>query len=637
MMASARSGSARFWRPELIAAVALLAAPFVLPFIGFNADILSRILVWGLFGLGFDLLFGFTGLLSFGQSAFYGLGGFATAYLLTSGAMSSVWLALFVAAVLSAIYGVVVGLLSLRRTGIYFAMITLAFGEMSFFLENSPLAKWTGGENGLPGVPTPTVNLGFFTYHIESGWSMYGFIAVLFWIGYLLARRIVRSPFGSVLVSIRENTQRSIALGHAVQKYKLAVFVIAAVYGGVAGGLLGILQAYMPPDAFSLATSGQLVMQTVIGGAGTLVGPLVGSVVWLYLRDVLQNIPDIGAVWKLLLGVIFVLLITVFRRGICGEFLVRFRHRKALQHAEEAGSEDATASSLASAAGTEAAESHQELGAESPQRPQIRPIFSHVRQLEPKEDLPALEARGLTKHYGGVKAVTNVSLSIPRGELRALIGPNGAGKSTLFKMLAGEIHPTSGDVFLHGERVTMLGASKVCQLGVSKSYQINQLFNSLTVRENLIVPVLARARGPFRPDMLARVDHVKGLEEQVERTLRLVGLEDRADLPTSVLAYGEKRRLEIGLALATEPTVLLLDEPLAGMSPAEREGTKTLLKSLRQGRTLVIVEHDMDAIFELAERITVLYEGELLVEGTPEEIQGSHAVQEAYLGGMEEQ
>lgn len=635
-MAYARRSLGRSWWPEGIAAAALLAAPFVLPFIGFNADILSRILVWGLFGLGFDLLFGFTGLLSFGQSAFYGLGGFATAYLLTSGTMSSVWLALFIGAVMSAIYGVVVGLLSLRRTGIYFAMITLAFGEMSFFLENSPLSKWTGGENGLPGVPTPTVNLGFFTYHIESGWSMYGFIAVLFWLGYLLARRIVHSPFGSVLVSIRENTQRSIALGHAVQRYKLAVFVVAAVYGGVAGGLLGILQAYMPPDAFSLGTSGQLVMQTVIGGAGTLVGPLVGSVVWLYLRDVLQNIPDIGAVWKLLLGIIFVVLITVFRRGICGEILSRFRHRKALQQATAGGGADVTEPPVeigSTGSGTE----RMEPGAESPSRSSPRPVYSHVRQLEPKEGVPALEARGLTKHYGGVKAVTNVSVSIPRGELRALIGPNGAGKSTLFKMLAGEVHPTSGDVFLHGERVTMLGASKVCQLGVSKSYQINQLFNSLTVRENLVIPVLGRARGPFRLDMLARVDHVKGLEDQVERTLRMVGLEERADLPTSVLAYGEKRRLEIGLALATEPTVLLLDEPLAGMSPAERESTKALLKSIRQGRTLVIVEHDMDAIFELAERITVLYEGELLVEGTPEEIQDSHAVQEAYLGGMEEQ
>jgi len=627
-MGLAKRRSARVWTPEVITALALLAAPFVLPFIGFNADILSRILVWGLFGLGFDLLFGFTGLLSFGQAAFFGLGGFSAAYLLTSGILSSVWIALLIGTVASAAYGVFIGIFALRRTGIYFAMITLAFGEMSFFLENSPLKAWTGGENGLPGVPTPSVNLGFFTYHIETGWSMYAFMAVLFWLGYLLARRLVRSPFGSILVAIRENTQRAVALGHEVHKYKLAVFVVAAAYGGLAGGLLGVLQAYMPPDAFALDTSGQLVMQTVIGGAGTLIGPLFGSVVWLYGRDVLQNIPDIGAIWKLLLGVVFVLLITVFRRGICGEILGRFRHRKALRQAD-AGGESAAAGGDAPNAGAG--------DTATAARTAAAPIFSHVRQLEPKEGAAALEAHRLTKHYGGVKAVTNVSLSVARGELRALIGPNGAGKSTLFKMLAGEVKPTSGDVYMHGQRVTALGASKVCQLGVSKSYQINQLFNSLTVRENLAIPALARARGPFRLDMLARLAQVKGLEEQIERTLHLVGLEERADLPTSVLAYGEKRRLEIGLALATEPTVLLLDEPLAGMSPAEREETKALLQSIREGRTLVIVEHDMDAIFELAERITVLYEGELLVEGTPEQIQGSHEVQEAYLGGMEEQ
>ncbi len=621
-MASANTQSARSWRAEIITAALLIVAPFILPFIGFNSDILSRILVWGLFGLGFDLLFGFTGLLSFGQSAFFGLGGFTTAYLLTSGALHSVWLALIVGTVAAAIYGVVVGLLSLRRTGIYFAMITLAFGEMSFFLENSPLSKWTGGENGLPGVPTPSINLGFVTLHISSGWSMYAFIAVVFWVGYVIARRVVRSPFGAIMVSIRENTQRSFALGHEVQRYKLAVFVVAAAYGGLAGGLLGILQAYMPPDAFALSTSGQLVMQTVIGGAGTLVGPLFGATIWLYMRDMLQSIPHIGATWKLVLGVLFVVLITVFKRGIAGETLMWFRRRRSpTRGAPEQGPEP-TAEAAAKPA-PRATAPH-------------RPILDRVRQLEPRDSVPALEARGLTKHYGGVKAVTNVSLTIPRGELRALIGPNGAGKSTLFKMLTGEVPPTSGDVFLHGERVTMMGASKVCQLGVSKSYQINQLFNSLTVRENLIIPVLSRARGPFRLDMLASIGRVKGLTEQVDRTLEMVGLEDRADLPIGVLAYGEKRRLEIGLALATEPTVLLLDEPLAGMSPAEREETKALLKSIREGRTLVIVEHDMDAIFELAEHITVLYEGELLIDGTPEEIQGSQAVQEAYLGGMDE-
>lgn len=651
MAASSLSGSLRRnWWPEVAIAIGLIIAPWILPYVGFNADIMSRILIWGLFGLGFDLLFGFTGLLSFGQAAFFGFGGFACAYLLTSGAIDSVLLALFLGTIAATIYGIVLGVLSLRRTGIYFAMITLAFGEMSFFLENSPLKAFTGGENGLPGVPTPTFNLGFFSYHVDTGWPLYGFIAVVFWLGFLIARRIVHSPFGAVMVSIRENTQRSVALGHQVQKYKLAVFAVAAAYGGLAGGLLGVLQAYMPPGAFALHTSGQLVMQTVIGGTGTLIGPLLGAAVWLWLRGVLQYIPDIGALWKLVLGVVFVILITVFRRGICGEILYFLKHRKAL-------SEFAAESGRGSGTGDDERELAHEVtlggGGLRPEpaaagmqarvetemtRPASEMAIARgrIRQLDARRDVPALESRGLTKHYGGVHAVTGVDISIADGELRALIGPNGAGKSTFFKMLAGEISPTAGDVYLHGERVTGRGATAVCQLGLSKSYQINQLFTSLTVRENMLIPVLARTRGPFRLDMLRGVHRVKGLEEQVEQTLSLVGLSDRADLPISVLAYGEKRRLEIGLALATSPTVLLLDEPLAGMSPAERVDTKKLLRRIRRGRTLVIVEHDMDAIFELAERITVLYEGELLADGTPEEIQKDQAVQDAYLGGMSE-
>lgn len=605
------------WRVELITAGGLLIAPFILPWLGFNADIMARILIWGLFGLGFDLLFGYTGLLSFGQAAFFGAGGFISAFLLVDGLVPNVYAALALGTLASAIYGVVIGIFALRRIGIYFAMITLAFGEMSFFLENSPLSAFTGGENGLPGVPAPILHLGVATIPVKSGeWSMYGFMAVLFLIGFVIARRIVKSPFGAVLTAIRENTQRAVACGHSVQKYKLTVFVVAAAYGGFAGGLLGILQAYMPPDAFALHTSGQLVMQTVIGGTGTLLGPLLGATIWIYLREVLQHIPEIGALWKLILGAVFVILVTVFRRGIGGEIIQRFNQRKA--HREPLAVAGATPPSPATAPVRRTPASRPNSGPQSDNAPVI------------------LETRGLTKHFGGVRAVTDVDFSVRKGEVRALIGPNGAGKSTFFKMLTGEHIPTTGDIFFRGDRITARDATAVCQLGMSKSYQINELFSNLTVRQNLTIPVLARQRGAFRMDMLRRLDRWDEVNRQVEETMARVGLSERADLPTSVLAYGEKRRLEIGLALATQPEVLLLDEPLAGMSPSERADTVSLLQELRVGRTLVVVEHDMDAIFELAERITVFYEGEKLAEGTPEHIRGNAKVQDAYLGGMNE-
>jgi branched-chain amino acid transport system permease protein len=247
---------------------------------------------------------------------------------------------------------------------------------------------------------------------------------------------------------------------------------------------------------------------------------------------------------------------------------------------------------------------------------------------------PVIEARGITKSFGGLVANRDINFSVNQGELRGVIGPNGAGKSTFFKMLTCELPPTSGRIVFHGRDITGMDITAVCHLGLTKSYQINQLFNRLTVGENVVIAALAERRGRFSLDFLRRIERVPGLATQVESTLSLVGLAARRDVPVAELAYGEKRRLEIGLALASSPSLLLLDEPLAGMSPRERAETVSLLKNIRRGRTLVVVDHDMDAIFELAERITVLHEGAVLAEGTPTEIQRNSLVQEAYLGGV---
>jgi branched-chain amino acid transport system permease protein len=201
-------------------------------------------------------------------------------------------------------------------------------------------------------------------------------------------------------------------------------------------------------------------------------------------------------------------------------------------------------------------------------------------------------------------------------------------------MLTCEIHPTSGSIVFEGRDITGMNVTDVCQLGLTKSYQVNQLFMGLTVRENLTIAALSKLRGRFRLDLFRSIDGIPGLSDQVEHTLELVNLRARRDTPVSELAYGEKRRLEIGLALATSPSLLLLDEPLAGMSPQERVETVRLLKSISQGRTMIVIDHDMDALFELAGRVTVLQEGRVLVEGTPEEIKNNAIVQEAYLGGV---
>jgi branched-chain amino acid transport system permease protein len=245
-----------------------------------------------------------------------------------------------------------------------------------------------------------------------------------------------------------------------------------------------------------------------------------------------------------------------------------------------------------------------------------------------------LKAEGVSKRYGGIVANDGIDFSVRRGELRGIIGPNGAGKSTFFKMLTCEIAPTAGRITFEDRDITGFDVTRVCQLGLTKSYQVNQLFTRMNVRDNVMVAALADKRGSFHPDLFREISRVPGVHERVEQTLALVHLSDRADFPVSKLAYGEKRRLEIGLALATAPSLLLLDEPLAGMSPRERLETVQLLKSIALGRTLIVVDHDMDAIFELAGRITVLHEGRVLTEGTPEEVKRNTTVQEAYLGGV---
>ncbi|HEX6120824.1 MAG TPA: ATP-binding cassette domain-containing protein, partial [Dongiaceae bacterium] len=464
---------------EAITAAGLVAAPFVLPYLGFAPNTVNQILIWGLFGIGFDILFGYTGLLSFGQSAFYGTGGFVTAYLLTRMGFPSVILALLIGMVVASVVGYLVGLIALRRTGIYFAMITIAIAEVFYFVEFSPLADFTGGENGLPGVPAPAFNLGFTTIQLTSGWSMYGFLAVCYFIGIVIGLRISRSPVGAILRAIRDNPQRAAAVGHNIHAYKLTAFVIAAAYAGVAGGLLGILQGFMPPEAFTFETSGQLVMQTAIGGRGTLFGPLVGAAVWLSLRDFLQAALGLGAAWKLVLGVVFVLLVCFLRRGIIGS-LVDLAGRYAAKRTAPAPAPLAPAATA----------------------PHLASVGPTRRHEEAPFSGPALEARGITKSFGGITANRDIDFAVAQGELRGIIGPNGAGKSTFFKMLTCEMPPTAGRVMFHGRDITGMAIASVCQLGLTKSYQVNQLFTRLTVRENVVIGALAERRGTFALDFL---------------------------------------------------------------------------------------------------------------------------------------
>jgi len=240
-----------------------------------------------------------------------------------------------------------------------------------------------------------------------------------------------------------------------------------------------------------------------------------------------------------------------------------------------------------------------------------------------------LRTEGLTRSFGTLLAVDGVAMSVSRGELRSVIGPNGAGKTTFFRLISGEMAPSAGRIWFDGREITGMSQHAVARLGIAKSYQITNVFPHLTVLENVRVAV----QGPARAfDFWSRADRLDGVRDRARALLATVGLADKAGLLAAHLSHGEKRHLEIGIALASDPALLLLDEPTAGMSPEETDETMLLIRELAAGRTVVLVEHKMKLVMRISDRITVLHQGQVLAEGTPEEIRANEVVQQTYLG-----
>jgi branched-chain amino acid transport system ATP-binding protein len=250
---------------------------------------------------------------------------------------------------------------------------------------------------------------------------------------------------------------------------------------------------------------------------------------------------------------------------------------------------------------------------------------------------PLLETADLVKEFGGLVATDEVNLTVEENERVSIIGPNGAGKSTLINLVTRRLDPTAGDIRFKGESIVGLDPHQVVQRGVSKSFQTASIFPELTVRENAEIAALAAEHGSFTVNFLRHRNSLEGVHRLARETLDAVGLREKRELPAQELPYGDKRRLEIGIALASEPDLLLLDEPTAGMSPEETQSTVDLIEQVTRDRglTFVLVEHDMEIVFSVSDRIVVLNRGRVIAEGTPDEIRGNDAVQEAYLGGVE--
>jgi ABC-type branched-subunit amino acid transport system ATPase component/ABC-type branched-subunit amino acid transport system permease subunit len=591
---ASRRGWGRALRPFWIAAAGLVLLPFALRAIGLTVDNAILIVVLCMATMALNLLVGTTGLVSFGHAAWFGIGGYAAAVAQKQWFHGQIVLPLVFCGAFMALLSLVVGFLILRRRGVYFSLMTLALCALTFAVS----FRWTavtGGEGGLGGLER-----GFLgPVDLNDDRAYYAFTAVLALAALYALLRVVRSPFGRVLVAIRENEQRATFQGYAPRRYKLLAFVIAMTLTGVAGGLLVFAHRLAAAESTTVSFSGELLAMVVIGGMRSFLGPVLGVLFYVLFRELFSMYTDNWLFW---FGLTFVGFVLFSPEGLAGLW-AKLRRRLRPPAAESA--------------------------AMSRRRVQDNlPLPAFL--CPPPQPGAVLQVEGLRKNFGGFRAVDGVSLAVRAGEVHALIGPNGAGKTTAFHLVSGMFGPDAGRVLLQGQPVQGLGPDRICHAGLARSFQITNLFKGLSVHENLRLAVQARHAGRFH--LWRDADAFAEVHAQTRELVRFLGLEGIEDTPGGELSYGGQRLLDLGIALGARPQVLLLDEPLAGLAAAERERVCTLVKTVARHIPVLIVEHDIDRVLDFSQQVTVMNQGQVLMTGTPQAVRTDRRVQEVYTG-----
>jgi ABC-type branched-subunit amino acid transport system ATPase component/ABC-type branched-subunit amino acid transport system permease subunit len=595
--------------PLLILFAFFLVLPYLMIKMNSTISMANEILIFSALILGFNILLGYTGLLSFGHGAFFGLGAYFCGLSQIHLFKGMVLLPILCGILGPALVGVMIGFLLMRKRGVYFSLLTFAFTMMFFYIVFRATAL-TGGENGLGGIERYPIDLFFFQIDLANQMSFYYFSWVLVVVATIINWRIVHSPFGRVLQAIRENEVRTFCLGYNPKHYKFMAFVLSTFFGGLAGALYALLLNFAYPQTLHVVTSGEIAAMALVGGMRNFFGPVVGSSIFIFLRDQLSSYTEN---WLVFFGIIFMGFVLFSYNGIVGILSdLRAYFRKTQDLAP-------TAPALTENPGPPADRGEEEAAVSS-------------RQPYRKTGDVVFTLQGVSKHFGALAAVDGVSLQVERGELRSIIGPNGAGKTTLFNVITGLLPIDGGQVHFKGEEVTGLSPDQMVAKGVSRSFQIISVFQDLTVFENLRVAV--QARTPYRFNFFSVTEELEDINKEAERIIATVGLNGREDMKASSLSHGDQRLLEIGLSLAANPQLLLLDEPLAGLSSRERTRVARLIKQLSGEHTILLIEHDIDRVLTLSDQITVLNQGKVIAEGTPQEIQQNPNVQEAYLGGV---
>ena len=560
-------------------------------------------LVLALWSVSYNLMLGYTGMVSFAHAAYYGIGAYTVA-LLYEKLHWSVLPGLALAPLVAGAAGLITGYISLRAVRLYFALLTLAISQVCFVIAFE-WYSFTGGDNGIHDIALPDF--------LNNATIQYYFVAAVVAFCLLIMFVLVRSPFGAALLTIRENRLRAAAVGLNVKRYELAVFTISAAFAGVAGALFAIydLQAY--PQLMYWTESAQPVVVTLLGGMGSFLGPALGAAIYTWLANTVgRNFP---AQFDIVLGAI-VLGVVLVAPGGFGSALDGLRRlfagRKTVGE-------------------TERSEGHAIDRIDVVKALRVLPSRSQARR--PSVGMTLLRVDGLSKRFGGLKAVDGVSFEVLEGQRHAVIGPNGAGKSTLFNLLTGQTRPDSGKVTFGGVDITGRQPYQLSRFGIGRAFQITNIFPKLTVLQNLQYAMLAHRGDTLRPFGIA----ARMYRDEAAQLLEAVGLGRDSSIPAGRLSHGDQRALELAISLALGTRLLLLDEPTAGMSPYETKRAMDLVTGVveQEGLTLLFCEHDMDIVFGVADVVTVMHQGRVFAEGTPEAIRLDPEVQKVYLGDVE--
>jgi branched-chain amino acid transport system permease protein len=585
------------WRLRILLAASIafiVVAPAI--FGSFTITLMNYIGIYAFAALGLVLLTGVGGLTSFGQAAFVGIGAYATAWY-TAVHGGSPWIGLLLALAFTGLVATVLGAATLRLGGHFLPLSTIAWGIAIYFLFGNIDAL--GRYSGLSGIPAVTIG----PVSLAGNTAMYFFIWGLLGAVMLLCRNLLDSRKGRAIRSLRGGIAMVESLAIDSFGMRLAVFVLAGLLAGLSGWLYAHMQRYVSPAPFDLRPGIELLLMALVGGAGHIAGAVVGAAIITLLKNVLQDVLPAftrhsAQLEIVVFGVLFIILLQNARAGIVpliNRYLPRVR---------------------------------------APLQEQAQPLARRARPA--LTGRPVLTIQGATKRFGALAAVNDVSFEVRPGEVLGLIGPNGAGKSTLLDLITGTAKTNAGRILFLDDDVTRLAPRHIAAKGVARTFQHVKLRPSMTLIDNVLLGTYSRTRSGFLAGAI-RLDRHEEKSAQLEalRQLKRVGLADKAGDLAGNLPLGQQRLLEVARALAADPVLVILDEPAAGLRRLEKQILADLLRTLRDdGMTIVLVEHDMEFVMNLVDRIVVMDFGCKLAEGLPAEIRADARVQEAYLGGV---